>query len=97
MSLLYSAAELADLYYRRWNVELFFRDLKTTMGWISCVAARRPAYTMKFGCIGSYTTLCGFSCGKPPKPGLTRAAISALRQLFRHCVNGDRRRWPTPR
>jgi len=28
----YSASELADLYYRRWDVELFFRDLKTTMG-----------------------------------------------------------------
>ncbi len=28
----YSAAELADLYYQRWDVELFFRDIKTTMG-----------------------------------------------------------------
>lgn len=28
----YSAADLAALYYRRWDVELFFRDLKTTMG-----------------------------------------------------------------
>lgn len=28
----YSARELAELYYRRWDVELFFRDLKTTMG-----------------------------------------------------------------
>lgn len=29
---LYTAGEIADLYYRRWDVELFFRDLKTTMG-----------------------------------------------------------------
>lgn len=28
----YSALELADLYYQRWDVELFFRDIKTTMG-----------------------------------------------------------------
>lgn len=28
----YSVADLAALYYRRWDVELFFRDLKTTMG-----------------------------------------------------------------
>ena len=28
----YSASELADLYLQRWNVELFFRDIKTTMG-----------------------------------------------------------------
>jgi Transposase DDE domain len=28
----YPAEELADLYFKRWNVELFFRDIKTTMG-----------------------------------------------------------------
>ena len=28
----YPANELADLYLQRWNVELFFRDIKTTMG-----------------------------------------------------------------
>jgi len=28
----YPAGELADLYLQRWDVELFFRDIKTTMG-----------------------------------------------------------------
>ena len=28
----YPAGELADLYFQRWDVELFFRDIKTTMG-----------------------------------------------------------------
>ena len=28
----HTADELADLYLQRWNVELFFRDIKTTMG-----------------------------------------------------------------
>jgi hypothetical protein len=28
----YPAEELAELYFKRWDVELFFRDLKTTMG-----------------------------------------------------------------
>jgi Transposase DDE domain len=28
----YPAAELAELYFKRWNVELIFRDIKTTMG-----------------------------------------------------------------
>ena len=28
----YSAESLADLYYQRWQVELFFRDIKTSMG-----------------------------------------------------------------
>lgn len=28
----YTADDLADLYFQRWDVELFFRDIKTTMG-----------------------------------------------------------------
>jgi len=28
----YPANEIADLYFQRWDVELFFRDIKTTMG-----------------------------------------------------------------
>ncbi len=28
----YSAEALAELYYQRWEVELFFRDIKTTLG-----------------------------------------------------------------
>jgi hypothetical protein len=28
----YSTEDLAELYYRRWAVELYFRDIKTTMG-----------------------------------------------------------------
>jgi IS4 transposase len=27
----YTATDIADLYYQRWDVELFFRDIKTTM------------------------------------------------------------------
>lgn len=29
---LYPAEELAELYFKRWDVELFFRDIKTTLG-----------------------------------------------------------------
>lgn len=28
----YPASEIADLYLQRWDIELFFRDIKTTMG-----------------------------------------------------------------
>jgi hypothetical protein len=28
---LYSVDQIAELYYRRWSIELFFRDIKTTM------------------------------------------------------------------
>ncbi len=31
-SRLYSKESLAELYYRRWSIELYFRDIKTTMG-----------------------------------------------------------------
>ena len=31
-SLVYSTDDLAELYFRRWSVELFFRHIKTTMG-----------------------------------------------------------------
>jgi len=28
----YSASDIAEVYFQRWDVELFFRDIKTTMG-----------------------------------------------------------------
>ena len=31
-SITYSAEAIADLYLQRWDIELFFRDIKTTMG-----------------------------------------------------------------
>ncbi|WXG53487.1 MAG: transposase [Candidatus Sedimenticola sp. (ex Thyasira tokunagai)] len=47
----YSAAELADLYYKRWDVELFFRDIKTTMGMdILRCAVPRLWYIKKSSC-----------------------------------------------
>ena len=42
----YSAAELADLYRQRWEVELFFRDIKTTMG-MDVLRCRTPALVRK--------------------------------------------------
>lgn len=45
-SMRYGAAELADLYHQRWDVELFFRDIKTTMG-MDVLRCRTPALVMK--------------------------------------------------
>ena len=42
----YSAADLADLYYQRWDVELFIRDIKTTMG-MDILRCRTPAMVNK--------------------------------------------------
>ena len=42
----YSASELADLYIQRWDVELFFRDIKTTMG-MDVLRCRTPSLVRK--------------------------------------------------
>jgi len=42
----YSAADIADLYYQRWDVELFFRDIKTTMG-MDILRCRTPTMVRK--------------------------------------------------
>jgi hypothetical protein len=42
----FSTEELADLYRQRWDVELYFRDLKTTMG-IDILRGRTPPMVRK--------------------------------------------------
>lgn len=42
----YPADQLADLYLQRWNVELFFRDIKTTMG-MDILKCKSPDMVLK--------------------------------------------------
>ena len=42
----YPADELADLYFQRWDVGLFFRDIKTTMG-MDILRCKTPAMVNK--------------------------------------------------
>lgn len=42
----YPAEELAELYFKRWDVELFFRDIKTTMG-MDVLRCRTPEMIQK--------------------------------------------------
>ena len=42
----YPAAEIAGLYFQRWDVELFFRDIKTTMG-MDILRCKTPAMVRK--------------------------------------------------
>lgn len=42
----YTAEDLAELYYRRWAVELFFRHIKTTMG-MEMLRCKTPAMVRK--------------------------------------------------
>lgn len=44
--LIYSSEEITELYYRRWSVELFFRDLKTTMK-MDILRCKTPAMIRK--------------------------------------------------
>jgi len=43
---LYPAKELARLYARRWSIELWFRDIKTSMG-MECLRCKRPKMVHK--------------------------------------------------
>jgi IS4 transposase len=36
----YPDEAIAQLSGRRWSVELFFREIKTTLGWMCCVVSR---------------------------------------------------------
>ena len=42
----YTADEIAELYLQRWNVELLFRDIKTTMG-MDILACKTPEMVRK--------------------------------------------------
>ncbi len=42
----YPAPDIAQLYLRRWNIELWFRDIKTTMG-MEALRCRRPRMVHK--------------------------------------------------
>lgn len=42
----YPASELASMYFKRWNVELYFRDLKTTLG-MDVLRCRTPDMVLK--------------------------------------------------
>ncbi len=42
----YPANEISDLYFQRWDVELFFRDIKTTMG-MDILRCKTPSMVKK--------------------------------------------------
>lgn len=83
----YSASELADLYYRRWDVELYFRDIKTTMG-MDILRCRSPAMIRKeilmhliaYNAIRLLMFDAARAVSKPPRQISFKASIQALRQ-----------------
>ncbi len=83
----YSAADLADLYYRRWDVELFFRDLKTTMG-MDILRCRTPAgirneirmHWIVYNALRLLMWEAAEQCACTPRQLSFKASLQALRQ-----------------
>lgn len=83
----YSAAELADLYYQRWDVELFFRDITTTMG-MDVLRCRTPALVRKeilmhfiaYNAVRFLILDAANEAKQPPRRISFKAGIQALRQ-----------------
>jgi hypothetical protein len=83
----YSAADIADLYYRRWDVELFFRDIKTTMG-MDILRCRTPAMVRKeilmhlivYNSIRLLMLNAAIDKGLSPSRISFKASVQALRQ-----------------
>jgi hypothetical protein len=99
----YSAAELADLYFQRWDVELFFRDIKTTMG-MDILRCLTPGMVKKeilmhliaYNCIRFLMLNAANKVEQPPRRISFKATMQALRQwepLFnRKDLKADERR-----
>ena len=82
----YTAHEIADLYYQRWDVELFFRDIKTTMG-MDILRCKTPEMVHKeilmhfivYNCIRSLMIKAAKLIKVKPRLISFKEAIQALR------------------
>jgi hypothetical protein len=83
----YPAADIADLYFQRWDVELFFRDIKTTMS-MDVLRCKTPSMVRKeilmhlivYNCIRSLMLESAEKKGIGVRRVSFKAALQALRQ-----------------
>lgn len=83
----YPTEALAGLYYQRWDVELFFRDLKTTLG-MDILRCKSPEMVQKeilmhlivYNCIRHLMLEAADQEGLMPRRLSVKASIQALRQ-----------------
>jgi len=83
----YSAKQLSELYYQRWDVELFFRDIKTTIG-MDILRCKSPNMIQKevlmhfivYNCIRLLILKAAKQKGVSPRNISFKASIQALRQ-----------------
>lgn len=83
----YTAADLADLYFQRWDVELFFRDIKTTLG-MDVLRCRSPKMVEKeilmhfiaYNAIRLLMVEAAVDVGQVPRRLSFKGSVQALRQ-----------------
>ena len=84
---LYSAAEVAGLYRQRWDVELFFRDIKTTLG-MDILRCQSPSMVRKeilmhfivYNCLRLLMLKAADQANVPVRMISFKASIQTLRQ-----------------
>jgi len=98
----YPANEIADLYFQRWDVELFFRDIKTTMG-MDILRCKSPEMIRKevivnliaYNCIRHLMLEAAQKHDKRVRRISFKGSVQALRQwephLNRAKINGQER------
>jgi len=92
----YPAHELAELYFHRWEVELFFRDIKTTMG-MDILRCKTPAIIHKeilmhwiaYNCVRRLMYEASAKSGKPIRQISFKGSIQALRSWEPHLNQAD--------
>jgi hypothetical protein len=85
--LLYPAEQLATLYLRRWSVELFFRDIKITLG-MDVLRCQTPAMVRKeivmhaiaYNLIRALMQQAAALCGVPLERLSFKGSVDTLRQ-----------------
>jgi hypothetical protein len=85
---LYPVAEICDLYRQRWQMELSFRDLKTTMG-IESLRCRTPAMIEKelrvcliaYNCLRALMAEAAITYGLPRQQISFKGAVDTLRSF----------------
>jgi len=91
----YPASEIADVYYQRWDVELFFRDIKTTMG-MDILRCKTPEMVGKeilmhliaYNCIRRLMLEAAEAKGVTLRRISFKGSVQALRQWEPHLSQG---------
>lgn len=90
----YPAASLAELYFRRWNVEIFFRDIKITLG-MDILSCRTPKmietelwmHVIAYNLVRAFMLEAAIQCSVPYARISFKGTLSTLRQWARELAS----------